>query len=165
MVDRDDSGPFSMDELIDRVARLSGEGMQADQGGPFGALIVKDGRVVASGTNAVTSSNDPTAHAEVVAIRAACHAIGHFSLEGHTLVSSCEPCPMCLASAYWARVDRIVYANTREDAARIGFDDAFIYDQIPLAPHERRIPCEHRPNVVARDVFDQWLAKEDRVEY
>ena len=156
---------FDVDELMTQVAQLSRDGMQGNHGGPFGALIVKDGIVVARGNNAVTSTNDPTAHAEVVAIRNACTKLATFSLQGHVLISSCEPCPMCLASAYWARVDRIIYANTREDAARIGFDDAFIYDQIPLAPESRSIVCEHRPNALAKAVFDQWLAKEDRVEY
>ncbi|MFZ4532508.1 MAG: nucleoside deaminase, partial [Alsobacter sp.] len=111
-----------------RAAELSRARMEAGLGGPFGAVIVRDGGVLAEGWNEVTSSNDPTAHAEVTAIRRACAAVGDFSLAGATLYTSCEPCPMCLASAYWARITRIVYANTRDEAAAIGFDDAFIYD-------------------------------------
>ncbi|HSP25554.1 MAG TPA: nucleoside deaminase, partial [Saliniramus sp.] len=113
---------------------LSREHMEGGRGGPFGAVIVRDGRVLAEGWNEVTSTNDPTAHAEVVAIRRACREIGDFSLAGATLYASCEPCPMCLASADWARISRIVYANTRAEAAAIGFDDSFIYDEIPLDP-------------------------------
>ena len=114
--------------------------MDANLGGPFGAVIVRGGKVLAEGWNEVTSSNDPTAHAEVTAIRRACQAVGDFSLEGATLYTSCEPCPMCLASAYWARISRIVYSNTRDDAAAIGFDDAFIYDEMPKDPTGSRDP-------------------------
>ena len=114
-----------------RAVALSREHMQAGAGGPFGAVVVRDGTVLAEGWNQVTSTNDPTAHAEVMAIRRACQAVGSFSLTGATLYASCEPCPMCLASAYWARVSRIVFANTREDAAAIGFDDQMLYDEIP----------------------------------
>ncbi len=112
--------------------------MEAGAGGPFGSVVVRDGRVIGEGWNQVTSTNDPTAHAEVVAIRRACAAIGSFSLAGATLYASCEPCPMCLASAYWARVSRIVFANTREEAAAIGFDDQLLYDEIPKPIEERR---------------------------
>ena len=148
-----------------RAVALSREPMLAGEGGPFGAVVVRDGRVLAEGWNRVTSTNDPTAHAEVVAIRLACAAIGDFSLDGATLYASCEPCPMCLASAYWARVARIVYANTRAEAAAIGFDDALIYDEIPKAPEARRIPMRHAPSPDARAIFAAWLAKADRVAY
>ena len=121
-----------------RAVALSRERMEANAGGPFGAVIVRDGVVLAEGWNKVTSSNDPTAHAEVTAIRRACEAVNSFELKGATLYTSCEPCPMCLASAYWARISRIVYANTRTEAAAIGFDDAFIYDEIPKEPAARR---------------------------
>jgi guanine deaminase len=145
-----------------RVARVR---MLQGRGGPFGAVVARDGVIVARGWNAVTSTSDPTAHAEVVAIRRACQALGSFSLAGCVLYASCEPCPMCLAAAYWARVDRLVYAGTRDDAARAGFDDAFIYDQVPLPTADRSLPTTQllRPEAVA--VFDAWLAKPDRVPY
>src|ERR687890_841477 len=129
-----------------RAVELSREHMEEGAGGPFGAVIVRDGRVLAEGWNQVTSANDPTAHAEVTAIRRACQAVGDFSLEGATLYTSCEPCPMCLASAYWARVSRIVFANTRQDAAAIGFDDQLLYDEIPKPIGLRLIPTIHAPN-------------------
>ena len=144
---------------------LSREHMEGGRGGPFGAVIVRDGRVLAEGWNEVTSTNDPTAHAEVVAIRRACREIGDFSLAGATLYASCEPCPMCLASAYWARISRIVYANTRHEAAAIGFDDSFIYDEIPLAPDTRSLPAVHCPTAEAKAVFEAWLNKADRIRY
>ncbi len=136
-------------------------------GGPFGALIVRNGEVVATGTNSVTLLNDPTAHAEVTAIRRAC-AEGHtFDLSGCEMYSSCEPCPMCLSALYWAGIERIYYAGTRHDAAEAGFDDSFIYEQIPLAPEKRSIPVLPmtlmRPESV--EVFRQWNAKPDKVEY
>ena len=148
-----------------RAVALSREHMEKGEGGPFGAVIVRDGEILAEGWNEVTSANDPTAHAEVVAIRRACKAVGDFSLRGATLYTSCEPCPMCLASAFWARVDRIVYANTRADAAAIGFDDAFIYDEIPKDPADRALPAEHLPLDEARDEIEALLANPDRVEY
>ncbi|WP_460449482.1 nucleoside deaminase [Alsobacter sp. SYSU BS001988] len=150
---------------LGRAVALSRERMEANLGGPFGAVVVRDGHVLAEGWNEVTSSNDPTAHAEVSAIRRACRAVGDFSLAGATLYTSCEPCPMCLASAYWARIARIVYANTRDDAAAIGFDDAFIYDEMPKAPAERAIVMEHRPTPEAAAAFAAWLAKPDKVQY
>jgi guanine deaminase len=148
-----------------RAVALSRERMEANAGGPFGAVIVRDGAVLAEGWNEVTSTNDPTAHAEVVAIRRACHAVGGFSLFGATLYTSCEPCPMCLASAYWARIGRIVYANTRDDAAAIGFDDAFIYDEMPLSPQDRAIPMQHQPRADAAETFAAWMAKPDKIAY
>ena len=119
------------------AVRLSAERMREGAGGPFGAVIVKDGKVIAEGWNEVTSANDPTAHAEVVAIRLACEKLGTFSLEGCDIYASCEPCPMCLAAIYWARIDRIFFANTREEAAAIGFDDEFLYREIPKPIAER----------------------------
>ena len=158
--------PETHDALhLARAARLSRERMEAGLGGPFGAVIVRDGKVLAEGWNEVTSSNDPTAHAEVTAIRKACKAVGSFSLEGATLYTSCEPCPMCLASAYWARISRIVYANTRDEAAAIGFDDAFIYDEMPKAPSERALRMEHTPTEEATAAFAAWMAKADKVAY
>ena len=154
------------DELhLASAIALSRDHMRAGRGGPFGAVIARDGVVLARGWNEVTSSNDPTAHAEVVAIRRACAEIGDFRLTGATLYTSCEPCPMCLASAYWARIARIVYANTRDQAAAIGFDDAFIYDEIPKAPASRSLPMEHAPRPDADAVFAEWLNKADKIAY
>jgi len=148
-----------------RAIALSREHMERGEGGPFGAVIARGDEVLAEGWNQVTSTNDPTAHAEVVAIRRACRAAQNFSLEGATLYASCEPCPMCLASAYWARVSRIVYANTRQDAAAIGFDDAAIYDEIPKPPADRAIPTLQVVSPAAQAVFADWVKKPDRVAY
>jgi len=152
-------------DWLNQAVALSREGMERNDGGPFGAVVVADNSVVATGNNRVTSTNDPTAHAEVVAIREACAKLGRFDLRGAVLYTSCEPCPMCLAAAYWARVDRIVYANTREAAAAIGFDDALIYDEIPLEPAQRKLSMTHLPSADASAVFSQWQQKEDRVDY
>jgi len=134
-------------------------------GGPFGAVVVRDGRVIAEGTNAVTSRNDPTAHAEIVAIRAACARLGRFSLAGCEIYSSGEPCPMCLGAIYWARLDRVFYAADRTDAARIGFDDAAIYDEIALPAEERRIPMRRLLTEEAQAVLDAWRDKPDKTPY
>jgi tRNA(Arg) A34 adenosine deaminase TadA len=139
--------------------------MAAGAGGPFGAVIVKDGRIVGEGWNRVTSTNDPTAHAEVVAIREACRALGTFKLDGAVLYTSCEPCPMCLAATYWARIGRIVYANSRADAAAIGFDDDFLYREIPLPLEARSIPIVRALAGEAIRVFEDWAAKPDRIAY
>ncbi|WP_119677725.1 nucleoside deaminase [Indioceanicola profundi] len=151
--------------FLRRSAELSRHGMLTGAGGPFGAVIVLDGKVVGEGWNQVTSTNDPTAHAEVVAIRKACAELGRFDLRGGVIYASCEPCPMCLAAIHWARLDRIVFANSRDEAASIGFDDALIYGQIPLAPEDRDLPCKHVPLREALDVFKEWTAKADRVPY
>lgn len=148
-----------------RALALACEGMDGNAGGPFGAVIVKDGRIVAEGCNRVTSSNDPTAHAEIVAIREACRALGTFDLAGAAIYASCEPCPMCLAAIYWARLDRIYYANTRADAARIGFDDDHIYREFALPAAERKIPMERLLVREAAAAFAAWLANPDKVRY
>lgn len=148
-----------------RAVELSRARMLANAGGPFGALVVRDGEVLAEGWNEVTTRHDPTAHAEVRAIRKACEAVSSFQLHGATLYSSCEPCPMCLAAAYWARMERIVFAADRVDAAKVGFDDAFIYEEIPKAVTARALPTLHLPLQEAVDVFAAWYAKPDRVEY
>jgi guanine deaminase len=148
-----------------RAIALSREHMELGAGGPFGSVVVRDGVVIGEGWNQVTSTNDPTAHAEVVAIRRACVEIGSFSLQGATLYASCEPCPMCLATAYWARVARIVFANTRVEAAAIGFDDQLLYDEIPKLIHERAIPTHHAPSDDAKAVFEAWLGKVDKIAY
>jgi guanine deaminase len=148
-----------------RAVQLSREHMELGAGGPFGCVVVRDGQVIGEGWNQVTSTNDPTAHAEVVAIRQACQSVRSFSLQGATLYASCEPCPMCLASAYWARVSRIVFANTREEAAAIGFDDQLLYDEIPKPIGERLIPTLHAPSDGAKAVFRTWLSKADKIAY
>lgn len=151
--------------FLRRAVELSRERMRANLGGPFGAIIVRDGKVLAEGWNEVTSAKDPTAHAEVVAIRRACLAVDDFSLAGATIYASCEPCPMCLASIYWARIDRIVFANTRDQAAAIGFDDEFLYREIPKSLTERVIPTITLPLTEASDVFEEWKNKADKIEY
>jgi guanine deaminase len=151
--------------FLARAIQISRERMLANLGGPFGAVIVKDGKIISEGWNEVTSTNDPTAHAEVVAIRRACSEVGDFSLKGATIYSSCEPCPMCLSSIYWARLDRLVFANSREDAAAIGFDDAAIYDEVAKPLDSRSIPTIHMPIEDARAVFREWDVKPDKVPY
>ncbi|MBS7698491.1 MULTISPECIES: nucleoside deaminase [unclassified Chelatococcus] len=153
------------DHFLQYAAELSRRPLSGTVGGPFGAVVVRDGRIIGEGINAVTATNDPTAHAEVVAIRAACAAEDNFSLAGATVYTSCEPCPMCLAACYWARVSRIVFAATRAEAAAAGFDDAFIYDEIPKAAEARTLAMEHRPNDTATDTLAAWLAKADRIAY
>ncbi len=151
--------------FIKRAAQLAHAHMESGAGGPFGAVIVRDGQVIAEGWNEVTSSLDPTAHAEVVAIRRACEAVGDYKLEGATLYSSCEPCPMCLAAIYWARIDRLVFASTRDEAAAVGFDDALIYAEVPKAPHERLLPTRHMRCAEADTVFAAWDVKQDKIPY
>lgn len=148
-----------------RAIALSREKMRDGEGGPFGAVIVSDGRIVAEGWNQVTSHNDPTAHAEVVAIREACRALGRYSLEGCVIYSSCEPCPMCLAAILWARLDRVYYANSAEDAGAIGFDDALLYREFALPRTQRSLPVERILSEEARAVFDEWAADPTRVPY
>ena len=134
-------------------------------GGPFGAVIVRDGEVIATGTNRVVPNSDPTAHAEIMAIRDACAKLKTFQLTGTTIYSSCEPCPMCLSALYWAGVSRICYGNTKEDAKAINFDDSFIYDQLELKYEERSIKCEHFMRNEALKAFNKWDKKEDKVCY
>ena len=137
----------------------------ANGGGPFGAVIVRDGEVLAAGANRVTANNDPTAHAEVSAIREACAKVGNFKLEGATIYTSCEPCPMCLSAIYWAGISRIFYGNTKADAKAIDFDDSFIYDQIALPYEERAIPCRNIMRDKALAGFRAWEAKIDKTLY
>ncbi len=134
-------------------------------GGPFGAVIVKDGEVIATGANRVVPNTDPTAHAEVMAIRNACAKLGTFQLTGCTIYSSCEPCPMCLSAIYWAGIDRLCYGNTKDDAKAINFDDSFIYDQLELRYEDRSIRYEHFMRSDALRAFRKWDEKEDKVEY
>ena len=148
-----------------RAIALSEEHMSAGHGGPFGAVIVRNSEIVGEGWNQVTTATDPTAHAEMVAIRAAAHRLGTHNLSGCELYTSCEPCPMCLAAVYWARVDRIWYANDRIAAAAIGFDDSYLYGEVATPLSERQIPIAPLlPDEAAR-VFQAWLEKPDRVHY
>ena len=137
----------------------------AQGGGPFGAVIVRNGEIIATGTNRVTENCDPTSQAEVSAIRAACAKLGDFKLSGCTIYSSCEPCPMCLSALYWAGVERIFYGNTKQDAKSINFDDSFIYDQIALDYSERAIPCVNFMREEALAGFKAWVEKVDKVLY
>jgi len=142
--------------FLERAIELSRQGMFTGLGGPFGCVVVKDGRIIGEGCNQVTTHNDPTAHAEVVAIRAACAALGNFQLTDCDVYTSCEPCPMCLGAIYWARPRRVIYANTRGDAAAIDFDDQFIYEEIGKKDTERHIRFIHSPHPKALDVFREW---------
>src|SRR6185295_4300380 len=155
----------SRESFMREAIALAAEGMRSGQGGPFGCVIVKGGAVVGRGTNRVTSSLDPTAHAEVVAIRDACRALGTFELAGCELYTSCEPCPMCLAAAYWARIPRMFYANTRQDAAAIGFDDEMLYEELPRPIEERRLAMKPLLREEALALFEEWARKPDKVMY
>lgn len=137
----------------------------SEGGGPFGAVITKSGEVVAQGCNRVTASNDPTAHAEVVAIREACKKLGTFDLSGCTLYASCEPCPMCFSAIYWAHIDEVYYAATKHDAERVNFDDAFIYKELEKNENERTIKFVNIADSAAQEPFDVWLNKADKTEY
>src|SRR5271156_2685276 len=148
-----------------RAIHLSIEGVLSGRGGPFGAVIVRDGKIIAEGSNQVTSSNDPTAHAEVLAIRRACEKLGVFELKDCELYTSCEPCPMCLGAIYWARLSRIYFANTAEDAAKIGFDDSFIYRELKEPHAERRIPAIQMMRDEALAGFRAWENKSDKIDY
>lgn len=144
---------------------LSRNGMEQGKGGPFGCVIVKDGNVIGKGSNSVLLTNDPTAHAEMVAIRDACSHLGHFQLDGCELYTSCEPCPMCLGAIYWARPSKVFYANSKEDAAEIGFDDDFIYKELELPKEKRKIPFEQISQFEANKVFQNWLTIENKNLY
>ena len=145
--------------------RLSFDTMRSNTGGPFGCVVVKDGKIIARGVNKVVSMNDPTAHAEVVAIREACQALNDFQLTGCEIYTSCEPCPMCLSAIYWARPDKVYYANTKEDAAKINFDDAFIYKEIQADLNNRKIPVERLLHEEAILAFYEWQKKDDKILY
>lgn len=154
-----------MNPFMQKAIELSLEGMNANDGGPFGAVIVKDGVIIGQGSNNVTSSNDPTAHAEITAIRAACDQLNTFDLSGCEIYSSCEPCPMCLSAIYWARIDKINYACSRYDAAEIGFDDNFLYTEINVKPEDRKIPIQQLNHEEGLAVFKQWGMKTDKKMY
>jgi len=148
-----------------RAISLALANVRSGNGGPFAALIVKDGRIIAEGTNRVTRSNDPTAHAEVVAIREACRALADFQLTDCDLYTTCEPCPMCLGAIYWARPARVFYAATAADAAGAGFDDAFIYDELKIAAEGRRIPMTQLLREDALAIFTAWKQQENKTPY
>ena len=150
---------------MEKAVELSLENMRAGKGGPFGAIIVRQGKIVGTGANHVTSDNDPTAHAEVVAIRDACKNLGTFQLDDCEIYTSCEPCPMCLAAIYWARPKAIYYANTRKDAADIGFDDDLLYEELKKNLEERSLPIHQLDKSNALKVFDERKRKTDKIEY
>ena len=152
-------------KFLERAIELSRQGMKSGQGGPFGCLVVQGDEIVGEGCNQVTSSNDPTAHAEVVAIRNACEKLGTYQLTECEIFTSCEPCPMCLGAIYWARPKRVVYANTREEAAEIEFDDEFIYNEIKAKMEDRKIPFVHYPHPEAQQVFLAWKNWAGKTKY
>lgn len=152
-------------EFMNEAIRLSFETMRNNTGGPFGAVVVKEGKIVARGFNRVISTNDPTAHAEIVAIRDACKALNDFQLTGCEIYTSCEPCPMCMAAIYWARPDAVYYANTKSDAAKIGFDDNFIYEELALDYEARKIPLHRMIEPEAIIAFNEWSKKSDKILY
>ncbi|MFZ1527591.1 MAG: nucleoside deaminase [Ferruginibacter sp.] len=153
------------EKFMQEAIRLSQNGIRNNDGGPFGCIIVKGDEIVGRGNNKVTSSNDPTAHAEVVAIRDACQNLGSFQLDDCEVYTSCEPCPMCLGAIYWARPKVIYFANNREDAAGIGFDDSMIYDEMGASIEERKIPIIALGREEALKVFEEWRHKDDKTEY
>jgi tRNA(Arg) A34 adenosine deaminase TadA len=148
-----------------RAIALAVENVQTGRGGPFGAVVVKNGKIIAEGANEVTSANDPSAHAEIVAIRKACRKLGSFELRGCQIYTSCEPCPMCLGAIYWARPSRVYYASTKRDAERAGFDDSYIYQEIKRPVSRRRIPMRPLMRREALAAFAAWNAAAGRVEY
>ncbi len=155
---------MTSDELMRKAIELAEENVD-NGGGPFGAVIARDGKIIATGVNRVTANHDPTAHAEVSAIRAACKELGTFDLSGCEIYTSCEPCPMCLGAIYWAHIDKMYYGNDKADAKRIGFDDSFIYDEIALSPSERKLESKRILKEEAAKAFDMWTNKDDKVEY
>ena len=155
------SHSYFMQKAID----LAKKSMNSNEGGPFGAIIVKEGKIIAEGNNKVTSSNDPTSHAEIVAIRNACKKLNSFQLTDCIIYTSCEPCPMCLGAIYWARPKKVYYACTKKDAAQINFDDQFIYDEIDSPITNRSISFENINRDEAKKIFDQWILKEDKIDY
>lgn len=155
---------MTKDDFMREAIRLSIENVK-NGGGPFGAVIVRQGEIIATGVNRVTENHDPTAHAEVSAIRAAATRLKTFDLSGCEIYTSCEPCPMCLGAIYWAHLDRMYYGNTKTDAKNIGFDDSFIYDEIELKPEKRKLPSEILLHNEAIEAFEEWDKKEDKIEY
>ena len=157
--------PTSHGTFMDLAVNLASGHMHAGAGGPFGAIIVHQGIVIGHGWNQVTSGNDPTAHAEISAIRDACRQRSTFSLAGSVIYTTCEPCPMCLAAIWWARIDTIYYASTQDDAAQIGFDDAALYREVSLPVHQRQLPLIQQPSDKAAQLMREWIEKEDKIPY
>jgi tRNA(Arg) A34 adenosine deaminase TadA len=153
------------EKFMNEAVLLSEKGINQNDGGPFGCVIVKDNKIIGRGNNKVTSTNDPTAHAEIIAIREACKTLETFQLEGCEIYTSCEPCPMCLGAIYWARPDVVYFANTRNDAADIGFDDSMIYDEMNAKMGERKIPLINLKSENAKKVFNKWNEKKDKMIY
>lgn len=153
------------ESLMRYVIKLSIDNVTSNKGGPFAAVVAKGDKIIAEGTNLVTSAMDPTAHAEITAIRNACRKLNTFQLDHCDIYTSCEPCPMCLGAIYWARPNRIFYGNTKSDAAAIGFDDSFIYKELEVPPEERKIPMVQLLKEEAYSAFKQWDAKDDKIEY
>jgi len=153
------------DQWIDRVIELAIENVRSGQGGPFASVVVRDGAVLAEGANSVTATNDPCAHAEIVAIRRACQKLGSFELRGCEIYSSCEPCPMCLGAIYWARLARIYFAASKEDASKAGFDDSFIYQEFRRRRDQRKIPMVRVMNHKSLDAFRTWDEQPNKVPY
>ncbi|MBS1579724.1 MAG: nucleoside deaminase [Bacteroidetes bacterium] len=152
-------------QFMQEAIRLSVENVTQGKGGPFGAVVVKDGKIIARGANSVTTLNDPTAHAEVVAIREACKVLGSFQLIGCEIYTSCEPCPMCLGAVYWARPDKLYYANTKQDAAAIDFDDNFIYEEIAKPINQRKLFTQQLMRNEALQAFKKWGESNIKIEY
>lgn len=157
--------PLQDEVFLRRALELAQSNVERGDGGPFGAVIVKDGRIIAEGWNRVITDKDPSAHAEIVAIRSACQLLQHYHLEGCTLYTSSEPCPMCMAAAYWARVERVVFANSRDQAASIGFCDEELYCQLTLPPEHRQIPTLHIPLTGADHPLQSWLCSDTKTHY
>ena len=151
--------------FMERAIELSLENVRSGRGGPFAAVVAKDGEIIAEAANCVTATNDPTAHAEIVAIRNACRKLGNFELPGCDLYTTCEPCPMCLGAIYWARPARVFYANTAADATAIGFDDAFIYSELNRPLADRKVPMIQLMREKALAAFREWQAKTDKAPY
>jgi len=150
---------------MEEAFKLARENMELLQGGPFGAVVVKNGKIIGSGSNSVISENDPTCHAEVVAIREACEKLKTYHLHGCTIYSSCEPCPMCLGAIYWAHIDQLYYASTRDDAAEVGFADKLIYEEINQAHHKRKIHTRQILHEESRQIFRRWTELNPGITY
>ena len=155
----------SVNPFMQRAISLSLENVRSGSGGPFAAVVVKDGAILASGVNRVTSTLDPTAHAEVVAIRGACQVVRNFQLSGCELFTTCEPCPMCMGAIYWARLDKVYYANTRADAAAIGFDDSLIYEELALPLDRRKVAMVQIMRDEALAAFREWQQSQSKIQY
>jgi guanine deaminase len=152
-------------KFMSEAIRLASQNIKIKNGGPFGAVVVKDGKIIATGFNEVVHNNDPTAHAEILAIRKACEVLGTYQLTGCEIYSSCEPCPMCLGAIYWARPDKVYFAASRHDAGRAGFDDDYIYEELYLQPDQRMLPTEQIMQAEGSALFDRWIELDPDIKY